>query len=424
MPFLRSMGVPEVEEYMFYYSWSKNAEDVRTLAKAVMNNGVGVWLDVIKLSSGDAIRPVVRTMMNRCYRSVVFLSNPYIKSPNCCVEIQEAIRNPNKMTVCVLEPLPQGVMNYLAFLAKDHPHFKLCQGIDELLPILDDEVNDDEDQRAYKWWKKQNITISGVPEHVVPQDPIPRFSLNIFRMRTPKNSLFVGPLFIAGDCSETGTFFCPPWLLIMALIGMGFCCIDFLGLLLDGSTHRQAWVFLLLGAIGITSLAPFFEISKLINARFFLNPILKPLLASRSLNGGVRVVVRGKFTDPICATLRNFIKSIGHEPDPKMGVDPDEVDVRLIKNHINVIVIDSIKSRDEWFSGDAGAVQKVMENSIVIYSGDDNPFTNDPLGQKLMKYLVLVKKWEGQGLASSIFSGLSVRVVRLLHRGIGDTGTV
>lgn len=49
MAFCRSMGVPEVEEYMFSYSWKCEEESVRTLAKAVWNSGVGVWIDVVKL---------------------------------------------------------------------------------------------------------------------------------------------------------------------------------------------------------------------------------------------------------------------------------------------------------------------------------------------------------------------------------------
>ena len=52
MIFCRSMGIPEVEEIMFSYSWKKNEDEVRTLAKAVWNAGVGVWIDVVKLYKG------------------------------------------------------------------------------------------------------------------------------------------------------------------------------------------------------------------------------------------------------------------------------------------------------------------------------------------------------------------------------------
>jgi hypothetical protein len=86
MGFCRSMGVPETEEMMFSYSWKVEEENVRTLGKAVWNAGVGVWVDVIKLTPGDEIRPVVRTMMRCVYRMVVFMSPDYAASPNCCVE--------------------------------------------------------------------------------------------------------------------------------------------------------------------------------------------------------------------------------------------------------------------------------------------------------------------------------------------------
>ncbi len=86
MGFCRSMGVPETEEMMFSYSWKVEDENIRTLGKAIWNAGVGVWVDVIKLTPGDEIRPVVRTMMRCVYRMVVFMSPDYAASPNCCVE--------------------------------------------------------------------------------------------------------------------------------------------------------------------------------------------------------------------------------------------------------------------------------------------------------------------------------------------------
>ncbi len=42
MAFCRSMGAPEIEEYMFSYSWKVEPDAIRTLAKAVWNNNVGV----------------------------------------------------------------------------------------------------------------------------------------------------------------------------------------------------------------------------------------------------------------------------------------------------------------------------------------------------------------------------------------------
>jgi hypothetical protein len=102
IPFCRSMGTPEVEEFMFSYSWKQQENDIRTLAKAVWNAGAGVWIDVLKLSAGDEIRPVTRTMVRACFRSIVFLSKSYISSPNCCIEFWEAAQFPEKLTSFVI----------------------------------------------------------------------------------------------------------------------------------------------------------------------------------------------------------------------------------------------------------------------------------------------------------------------------------
>jgi hypothetical protein len=55
---------------------------------------------------------------------VMFLSlcihscSAYITSPNCCVEFWEAVQYPNKLIICVLEPLPADVMTYLKLLVR------------------------------------------------------------------------------------------------------------------------------------------------------------------------------------------------------------------------------------------------------------------------------------------------------------------
>ncbi len=44
MPFCRSIGRPMMEEFMFSYSWKRDPDVVRTLAKALSSAGVGVWI--------------------------------------------------------------------------------------------------------------------------------------------------------------------------------------------------------------------------------------------------------------------------------------------------------------------------------------------------------------------------------------------
>ncbi len=44
MTFCRSIGRPTMEEFMFSYSWKRDPDVVRTLAKALSSAGVGVWI--------------------------------------------------------------------------------------------------------------------------------------------------------------------------------------------------------------------------------------------------------------------------------------------------------------------------------------------------------------------------------------------
>ena len=131
---------------------------MRTLAKAVWKSGVGVWIDVVKLCPGDEIRPMVRTTyvengdtdsassasepasrlpplslaefdpffpfphivrvvsllslcvrllvvrsVRRVHKVVVFLCDEYCQSPNCCIEMMEAVQHPEKVTICIIK---------------------------------------------------------------------------------------------------------------------------------------------------------------------------------------------------------------------------------------------------------------------------------------------------------------------------------
>lgn len=160
MAFCRSMGAPEIEEYMFSYSWKVEPDAIRTLAKACWNNNVGVWIDVVKLCPGDEIRPMVRTMVNRVHRCVVFLSPAYISSPNCCVEFHEAVQWPEKLLICILQPVPQ-LAEFLSTL--ESRGAVIVTGLHALISRLDDEICDVNDSSAWRWWRKQKISGGGVP---------------------------------------------------------------------------------------------------------------------------------------------------------------------------------------------------------------------------------------------------------------------
>jgi len=331
------------------------------------------------------------------------------------VEIQEAIKYPNKITFCLLEPLPE-VQPYLAFLSKDHRGLKICTGISELIPILEREITSP-DEKAYAWWKTQKITISGAPERLVAKRPIPMFSFNT--KARPRTAIYIGPCFISGDCADAGSSFTPPWLFIAALFAVGFNFIDIFRTL-HSKKKREPYVYVLLAAICLTILAPFFELKKLVDTRFWMHPVIKPLLASGSLKTPIRVIVKGNKEDPICQNLRSFLTSIGHgvADEHKEYELSDGSDLRLIDNHITVLVIDSIAARDKYFLDDEAHLGKIMQNSVVVYSGSDNPFGDGTkIASQLMRYLVLSKGECKETLAENIFSGIAIRAVKYLHHG-------
>jgi len=370
----------------------------------------------VKLNSGDAIRPVVRTMMNRVYRCVVFLSKPYLGSPNCCVEIQEAIKHPDKVTFCLLQDIPE-VVPYLEWLQKEHKGVKICRGISELIPILSHEISSPDDL-AYQWWKKQQITISGAPEQLLAKKPIPMFSLAW--KRRPLTALYVGPLYISGDCLDQGKSFLPPWLFILWLFGVGFNFLDIFRTLHNTKKKRAGWVYVWLACIVLLIIAPVFAIKQLLDTRYWMHPVLKPLLASASLQAPIRVIVKGNKDDPICRNLRNFVHSIGHgcAPEYVEYQDSDTPELKLMKDHITVLVIDSVATRDRWLAADEAQLGEIMQNSVVVYSNTDNPFGDGtPIAQKLMRYLVLSRNDCKDTLAENIFSGIAIRAVKYLHHG-------
>jgi len=153
-----------------------------------------------------------------------------------------------------------------------------------------------------------------------------------------------------------------------------------------------------------------------------MHPILKPLLASRSLDPPVKVVVKGSTNDPICQNLRLFLKDIGHGVANNSAAQEyennDDGELKLVDNHITVLVLDSIPSRDKYLNKDEHKLAKILQNSIVVYSGPENPFADgSKVGNLLGGYLVLTMKDCGLTLADNILSGVAVRTVKYLHHG-------
>lgn len=315
---------------------------------------MGVWIDVVKLCPGDEIRPMVRTMVNRVLRCVVFLSPAYIASPNCCVELHEAVQWPDKLVICILEPVP--AMEQFLRELEDNGAI-IVHGLRELIYELDAQICDVNDSAAFKWWRRQKISAtSGVPDNVVPTHwrTIPKFRL-MGKLAVPPRSLTVGPVYLAGDCSETGFRFLPPYLFLLALVAVVANAADIAYTYFEGSgdcnddpmschstidwiwsikqtneraspAHCEATteatshsfpplsllLLLRLGIMAVCNLAPFTAWSSLFETRSDVHPVLRPLLASKSINGGIKITVVGHDNDPIVQSLNQFLTQIGH----------------------------------------------------------------------------------------------------------------
>lgn len=159
--------------------------------------------------------------------------------------------------------------------------------------------------------------------------------------------------------------------------------------------------------------APFIGFNYLLDRRRDAHVALRPLLASRSMGkDGIKVRVLGSPNDPIYTALRAFLNTIGHLAD--------DVSSAGSARCVTVHVMESIAARDALFGPQAVSA---IDNrfGLFIWSGSAEkpgtmPFTDDPIGQKLMRYLVLVCDWEKHGLAESLFSAIGVRVVDMLRQ--------
>lgn len=463
---------------MFSYSWKVEPDAIRTLAKAIWNNSVGVWIDVIKLCPGDEIRPMVRTMVNRVHRCVVFLSPAYIASPNCCVEFHEAVQWPEKLLICILQPVPQ-LDSFLQTL--EQRGAVVVIGMRALIAQLDKEICDVNDASAWRWWRKQRIGHSGVPNHVVPTHwhTIPRFTL-MGTLVLPQRALFAGPTFLAGDCSSTGQRFLPPWLFLLAVISVAANAIDLYvtfyrndcnkvtssGCPDDANCHGVI-DFVWLAILAAFNLTPFLcAWSSLFETRTDVHPVLRPLLASKSMNGGVRITIEGDADDPIVQNLNRFLTNLGHnakDEQPTSAGAPappseDRSPVVPLRNgeatrgepiigcsssvhhlpsspgspsaprggaagmaaagfraSVKVFVMRTIAQRDALFGSEHFPFDP--RSSLFVWSHpSSDPFSKDEIGERLMRFLVLVAAWDRKLLAENLFSAIGVRVVDMLRQ--------
>jgi hypothetical protein len=159
------------------------------------------------------------------------------------------------------------------------------------------------------------------------------------------------------------------------------------------------------------------------------------------LNGGVKINIEGYDSDPIVRELNAFLTSIGHnykdfsEDQQKHNNIALRIsnkisssaalnqDAHLIKNIdtsknffscITVYVMNDFKQRDALFGSENLPFDS--RSTLFVWSNPNNdPFTKDEIGERLMRFLVLVAGWDRKLLAENLFSAIGVRVVDTMH---------
>jgi hypothetical protein len=56
-----------------------------------------------------------------------------------------------------------------------------------------------------------------------------------------------------------------------------------------------------------------------------------------------------------------------------------------------------------------------QHRSVFVWSGKDDPFSDDVIGRRMMQYLIIRADWEKDNLAQSLLSAIGTRVVDVLH---------
>eukprot|EP01099_Mayorella_cantabrigiensis_P005059 TRINITY_DN3958_c0_g1_i1.p1 TRINITY_DN3958_c0_g1~~TRINITY_DN3958_c0_g1_i1.p1 ORF type:complete len:723 (+),score=157.77 TRINITY_DN3958_c0_g1_i1:41-2170(+) len=480
LAYLRSLSPPKCEEFFFSYTWAVRATDVRTLARALWNSGVGVWIDILKLCSGDSIGTSIRTMIKKSYLTVVFLNPKYLKSRNCCIEAYEASlkadADPDSVIVCRIhdpsdpEQLPPEAIKYW-----EDKNVRVVTGFLALMQELDQEVKQ-ANFRKYNWWKSNQSEqlSSGIPQHIVLPDCVPLFWAGffpIFRFVLPPSSVSLGPYWLSGNCKQTGRQTRVSVLLfvtLLSLLGTGAS----LALFGMEAWHHDQLGFIFIVLLSITNCVPILETSKIFDTRIEMSDCLRPLTSTtfvtKDANSPIRpvqVIIEGNTNHVIAKNLKRFLKRIGHLFEHDEKNDPQRMDHHLhspiqdpsstpeksrrlsalfssspppspspgrrardsfmkIERQgqpvITIFILATLDERNKWYK----KRNKIdFSRAIFIWAGPEDeefgPFAvggSDEARSWFSDRLVLLAGREGERLASEIFSSLGIRVASALYK--------
>ncbi|KAI8809538.1 hypothetical protein BJ742DRAFT_771019 [Cladochytrium replicatum] len=185
----RSIAAPDCED---------RPDDVRTLARALYELGLHVWIDCLKLVSGCNITQAIVEAVEKANTVVLFLSPAYLESQACMIELISAIRFPAKVHIHVLEwnkdvyGLVCTLIDHFGIPSQrltahpaDNPNsigdasleprraeevMKNGKGWLDLCAAFDAYAKDDSDPYDYLWWIQNASNHGGIP-HNAPYPP-------------------------------------------------------------------------------------------------------------------------------------------------------------------------------------------------------------------------------------------------------------
>ncbi|KAJ3119687.1 hypothetical protein HK098_005233 [Nowakowskiella sp. JEL0407] len=269
---LRSIGEPRIPEIMFSYNWGFQKDSIRTLAHALWNTGIGVWIDYIKLISGDKLPQDIRRAAKEVNLIVVFLTPLYLSSGNCCIEFEEAIKQPGKLHIHVLK-WDETVLQASRFLIDDIkvPYCNITShsggreggffknlmksgksyvysdsqtdrfiqkletqgnGWMEFSYVLHNYSKKDGDTWDFSWWLMNANSGGGIPDNAPLPAKVHKWNLRpffpptklptLYDIRHQNQAVNVGNVYLSEDCRKTGANGSViPWkLFLFTLIGL------------------------------------------------------------------------------------------------------------------------------------------------------------------------------------------------------------
>ncbi|ORY53170.1 hypothetical protein BCR33DRAFT_189420 [Rhizoclosmatium globosum] len=214
--YLRQIGKPLVEEVMFSYSWQPGIQnDIRCLARGILKNEIGVWIDVLKLISGDKASRVTRTVAAHARFVVVCLTAAYVNSPACFIELYEALNAPVSAKDRVIVFWPDEAKMGLSYKEEDMKRVTALAGqlekkgitvireYSRLIDYLNHRVIYSVDLSHYIWWLKHVGSGFGVPDKAILPTVSKLKRFNLFGKFAPKNAVTISNLWLSSDMRKT-----------------------------------------------------------------------------------------------------------------------------------------------------------------------------------------------------------------------------